>query len=63
MLENERLEKGDLLNAHKDLATKLLKSIHLLIDEKVARQRASSKCYELSQQTTYLVSQKVSIWV
>lgn len=58
-LESEKADHTNLLEAHKDLAAKLLKSIRIVIAEKIARQRTSSKLYELSLENANLKSQKV----
>lgn len=63
LLENEKADHANLLEAHKDLASKLLKSIRIVIAEKIARQRASSKLYELSLETSKLKSDKVSLCI
>lgn len=58
-METERGGHANLATAHKELASKLLKAIRLVIDEKVARQKANSSSYNLSQEISVLKTEKV----
>lgn len=56
-------EKGDcasLTAAHKELATKLLKAIRLLIDEKIAHQSAMTERENLRREILELKMEKVT---
>ncbi|KAI4463458.1 hypothetical protein MML48_4g00008595 [Holotrichia oblita] len=49
-LVTEKKFYAQLEESHKDLAAKLLKSVHMLIDEKLARQSAETKISQLTQE-------------
>lgn len=53
-------EYNHLLNAQKDLARKLLKSIKMLIDEKCARQLSDGRANEMKDQVARLHLEKVT---